>query len=152
MAPRKFWQTIQRLRKGKQGIAQAMFSREGKLLTQTGDVIGRWKEHFDVLNLAITSSAEEFESEDFREDSSISLTEGTEVVKKFLSSKVPGMNEIHLEMLQALDIVGLSWLTNLSVSRGSRGQYLWSGRVGWWFPSSRKGTEGCAPVVGVLHF
>ncbi len=94
-ASRQFWQNIQWLRKGKQGVAQAVFSREGELLTQTGDVVRRWKEHFDVLNLTNTSSTEESESEDSREDSSIFLTEVAEVVKKFLGSKAPGLDKIH---------------------------------------------------------
>lgn len=33
---------------------------------------------------------------------------GAEVVKMFLSGKARGMDEIHPEMLEALDIVGLS--------------------------------------------
>jgi len=35
LASRKFWQTIRRLSKGKQGLAQAVLSRGGELLTQT---------------------------------------------------------------------------------------------------------------------
>uniref|UniRef100_A0AAR2LJT3 Reverse transcriptase domain-containing protein n=1 Tax=Pygocentrus nattereri TaxID=42514 RepID=A0AAR2LJT3_PYGNA len=45
--------------------------------------------------------------------SSISLVEITEVVGKLLSGKAPGVDEIRPEMLKALDIVGLSWLTRL---------------------------------------
>jgi len=36
-----------------------------------------------------------------------------EVVKKIFSGKEPGVDEFHPEMLKALDIVGLSWLTRL---------------------------------------
>jgi len=58
LASRKFWQTIQRLRKGKQGLAQAVLSLGGKLLTQTEDIVGQWKEHFEeLLNPTSTSSA-----------------------------------------------------------------------------------------------
>ena len=49
LASKKFWQTVRRLRKGKQGLAQAVFSRGGELLTQTEDIVGRWKEHFEEL-------------------------------------------------------------------------------------------------------
>lgn len=55
------WQTI-RLRKEKQGLAQAVFGRGGELLTQTDDIVGWWKEHFEVLlNQIDTSSVEEAE-------------------------------------------------------------------------------------------
>ncbi|KAK0152129.1 hypothetical protein N1851_006494 [Merluccius polli] len=41
LASRKFWQTVPRLRKGKQGLAQAVFSRGGELLIRPGDIVGR---------------------------------------------------------------------------------------------------------------
>ncbi len=47
-------------------------------------------------------------------------------------------------------VLCLGWHAS-SVLRGGRGQYLWSGRLGWWFPSLRKGTRGCASVIGVSH-
>ncbi|XP_023254722.1 sushi, nidogen and EGF-like domain-containing protein 1, partial [Seriola lalandi dorsalis] len=49
LAARRFWQTILFLRMEKQGLAQAVFSRGGELLTRTGDNTGRWKEHFQEL-------------------------------------------------------------------------------------------------------
>ncbi len=81
------------------------------MLTLTGDIVEQWKEHFEELLNA--SSVEEAEFEDSGEASPISLAEVAEVVKKLLSGKVPGVDEIHPEMLNALDIVGLSWLTRL---------------------------------------
>ena len=45
--------------------------------------------------------------------SSISLVEVTEVVKHLCSGKAPGIDEIQPEMLKALGIEGLSWLTCL---------------------------------------
>lgn len=41
LASKKFWQTVRRLRKGKQGLAQALFGRGGELLTLTGDIVGQ---------------------------------------------------------------------------------------------------------------
>jgi len=64
---------------------------------------------------------EEAESEDSGEASPISLAEVAEVVKKILSGKVPCVDEIHPEMLKALDIVGLSWLTCLVKVAGRSG-------------------------------
>ncbi len=56
---------------------------------------------------------EEAEFEDAGEASPISLVEVTEVIKKLLSGKAPGVDEIGPEMLKVLDIVGLSWLARL---------------------------------------
>ncbi len=67
------------------------------------------KVHFeDLLNQTNVCPAEEAMSEDSVEDSSISLTEITEVIKKLHSGKAPGVDEICSEMLKAVDIVGLS--------------------------------------------
>lgn len=52
---------------------------------------------------------------------SIYLAEVTEIVKKVLSSKAPGVDEIHPEMLKALEFVWLSWLSRFcSVAWKSR--------------------------------
>ncbi|KAJ3583951.1 hypothetical protein NHX12_015448 [Muraenolepis orangiensis] len=48
-APKRFWQTIRRLRRGKRGYIQAVYSKGGTLLTSTEEVIGWWKEHFEEL-------------------------------------------------------------------------------------------------------
>jgi len=50
----------------------------------------------------------------------IALAEAAKVVKKLLGGKAPGVDEIRPEMLKALDIVGLSWLTRFfNVAWGS---------------------------------
>uniref|UniRef100_A0AAY5JXR8 Reverse transcriptase domain-containing protein n=1 Tax=Esox lucius TaxID=8010 RepID=A0AAY5JXR8_ESOLU len=114
LANKRFWQTIRRLRRGKQCPTNAVYSRGGQLLTSTGDVVGRWKEYFeDLLNPAVTSYIEEAEDEGSEVDSSITRAEVTEVVKKLLCGKASGVDEIRPEYLKSLDVVGLSWLTRL---------------------------------------
>ncbi|KAK3553774.1 hypothetical protein QTP70_009300 [Hemibagrus guttatus] len=56
----KFWQTVRRLRRGKQLSANTVYSGGGELLASTGDIVGRWKEYFeDLLNPTDTPSVEE---------------------------------------------------------------------------------------------
>uniref|UniRef100_A0A672ZD16 Reverse transcriptase domain-containing protein n=1 Tax=Sphaeramia orbicularis TaxID=375764 RepID=A0A672ZD16_9TELE len=113
-ASRKFWQTIRRLRKGKQCATNTVFSGSGELLTSTGDVVGQWKEYFeDLLNPTVTSSMEEGEAEVSEVDSSITQAEVTEVVGKLLGGRAPGVDETRPEYLKSLDVQGLSWLTRL---------------------------------------
>uniref|UniRef100_A0A673CDI6 Reverse transcriptase domain-containing protein n=1 Tax=Sphaeramia orbicularis TaxID=375764 RepID=A0A673CDI6_9TELE len=113
-ASRKFWQTIRRLRRGKQCATNTVYSGSGELLTSTGDVVGRWKEYFeDLLNPTATSSIEEVEAEVSEVDSSITQAEVTEVVGKLLGGRAPGVDEIRPEYLKSLDVQGLSWLTRL---------------------------------------
>ena len=59
-ASRKFWQTIRRLRRGKQSSTNTVYGGGGELLTSTGDIIGRGKEYFeDLLNPTDRPSIEE---------------------------------------------------------------------------------------------
>ncbi len=128
LASKRFWQTVRYLRRGKQCPTNAVYSGGGRLLTSTGDVVGRWKEYFeDLLNPAVTSSIEEAEAGGLEVASSITRAEVTEVVKKLLGGKAPGVDEIRPEYLRSLDVVGLSWLTRLCNIAG------WSGTVplGW---------------------
>ena len=60
---KQFWQTIRRLRRGKQSSTNTVYSGCGELLTLTGDIVGRWKEYFeDLLNPTDTPSIEEAEA------------------------------------------------------------------------------------------
>ncbi|KAK3562899.1 hypothetical protein QTP86_011137 [Hemibagrus guttatus] len=64
----KFWQTVQRLRRGKQLSANTVYSGGGELLASTGDIVRRWKEYFeDLLNPTDRPSVEEPEAEDSEE-------------------------------------------------------------------------------------
>ncbi|KAK3540137.1 hypothetical protein QTP70_026880 [Hemibagrus guttatus] len=61
----KFWQTVRRLRRGKQLSANTVYSGGGELLASTGHIVGRWKEYFeDLLNPTDTPSVEEPEAKD----------------------------------------------------------------------------------------
>ncbi|KAK3542618.1 hypothetical protein QTP86_031319, partial [Hemibagrus guttatus] len=109
-----FWQTVTRLRRGKQLSANTVYGEGRELLVSTGDIVGRWKEYFeDLLNPTDTPSVEEPEAEDSEVDSFITQAEVTEVVQQLLGGKAPGVDEIRPEYLKSLDVVGLSWLTRL---------------------------------------
>ncbi|KAI3361430.1 hypothetical protein L3Q82_013593 [Scortum barcoo] len=65
-----------------------------------------------------TPSTEEAEAEESEVDSSITQAKDTEVVRKLLGGKAPGVDDIRLrrEYLPQVSgyVVGLSWLTRLS--------------------------------------
>ncbi|KAI3356968.1 hypothetical protein L3Q82_003611 [Scortum barcoo] len=85
-ASKRFWQTVRRLRRGKQYSANTVYSAGGELLTSTGDIVGRWKKYFeDLLNPTDLPSNEEAEAGVSEVDSSITQAEVTEVVHKLLA-------------------------------------------------------------------
>ena len=75
---------------------------DGALLTSTRDVVSRWGEYFeDLLNPTDTPS-EEADSESSETGPPISGAEVSEVVKKLLGGKAPGVDEVRSEFLWML--------------------------------------------------
>ncbi|KAI3357978.1 hypothetical protein L3Q82_003003 [Scortum barcoo] len=96
-ASKRFWQTVRRLRRGKQYSANTVYSAGGELLTSTtGDIVGRWKKYFeDLLNPTDLPSNEEAEAGVSEVDSSITQAKVTEVVQAPLQWQGAGvMDEI----------------------------------------------------------
>ncbi|KAI3370598.1 hypothetical protein L3Q82_007168 [Scortum barcoo] len=149
-ASKRFWQTVRRLRRGKQYSANTVYSAGGELLTSTGDIVGRWKKYFeDLLNPTDLPSNEEAEAGVSEVDSSITQAEVTEVVHKLRSGKAPGVDEIRPEYLKSLDVVGLSWLTRLCNIAWRLGTVPLEWQTGgWWSLFLKRGTGECVPTTG----
>lgn len=82
-APKRFWQTIWRLRGGRRQLAHTVYSGGGELLTSTGDIVGRWKEYFEeLLNPTNMYSSEETGTGVSGAGRPISGAEVAEVVKQ----------------------------------------------------------------------
>lgn len=74
------------------------------LLTSTGNIVRRWKENFkDLLNPTDMPALEEIELDDSPFIRALKYSKNCSV----------GVDEILPEVLKALDVVGLSWLTSL---------------------------------------
>ncbi|KAI3376204.1 hypothetical protein L3Q82_016712 [Scortum barcoo] len=142
-ASKRFWQTVRRLRRGKQYSANTVYSAGGELLTSTEDIVGRWKKYFeDLLNPTDLPSSEEAGAGDSEVDSSITQAEVTEVVRKLLGGKAPGVDEIRPEYLKSLDVVGLSWLTRLCNIAWRLGTVPLEWQTGVVVPLFKKGEGG----------
>ncbi|KAI3355453.1 hypothetical protein L3Q82_018289 [Scortum barcoo] len=152
-ASKRFWQTVRRLRRGKQYSANTVYSAGGELLTSTGDIVGRWKKYFeDLLNPTDLPSNEEAEAGVSEVDSSITQAEVTEVVRKLLAvARRLGVDEIRPEYLKSLDVVGLSWLTRLCNIAWRLGTVpLECGKLGWWSLFLKKGDRRvCSNYRGI---
>ncbi|XDV31040.1 hypothetical protein PO909_033817 [Leuciscus waleckii] len=151
LASKRFWQTVRRLRRGKQCPTNTVYSGDGQLLTSTGDIVGRWKEYFeDLLNPTDTSSIEEAEAGGSEGDSSITQAEVSEGVKKLLCGKAPGVDVIRPEYLKSLDVVGLSWLTRLCSIAWQSGTVPLGWQTGVVVPLFKKGDRRvCSNYRGI---
>ena len=152
-APKLFWKTIRHLRRGKRGTIQAVYSKDGDLLTSNEEVVGRWKEHFEELLNPITSDPSSLTGAEPEDDgglTSISRKEVTEVVKQLHSGKAPGVDEIRPEMLKALDVEGLSWLIRLFNIAWKSGTVPREWQTGVVVPLFKKGDQRvCANYRGI---
>ncbi len=82
--------------------------------------------------------------------SSITRAEVTEVVKKFLGGKAPGVDEIRPEYLKSLDVVGLSWLTHLCSIAWRSGTVPLGWQIGVVVPLFKKGDRRvCSNYRGI---
>lgn len=128
-----------------------MYGGDGGLLTSTRDVVDRWKEYFeDLLNPTDTPSVGEAGSGDPGVGSSISGAEVTEVVKKLLGGRAPGVDEVRPEFLKALDVVGLSRLTRLCNIAWTSGTVPLDWQTGVVVPLFKKGDRRvCSNYRGI---
>ena len=63
---KKFWQTVQRLRRGKQNPVHKVFNVGAEFLSSTESLVGRWKEYIeDLLTATNRHSEEAAKPEDF---------------------------------------------------------------------------------------
>ena len=151
-APKRFWQTVRRLRGGRQQLAHTVYSGDGRLLTSTGEIVGRWKEYFEeLLNPTNTYSVEETEpGDDLGMGRLISGAEVAEVVKQLRGGRAPGVDEIRPGYLKALDVVGLSWLTRLCNIAWTSGAVPLEWQTGVVVPIFKKGDQRvCSNYRGI---
>ena len=79
----------------KQGDLQVGLDVGGELQTRIKDIVWQRREHFqDLLNQASMSSIEETESDDLGEDSSITLVEVVEGIKKISHQQSTGVGRV----------------------------------------------------------
>ncbi|KAF7200479.1 transcript variant X4 [Nothobranchius furzeri] len=136
----RFWQTVRRLRRGRQQLAHTVYSGDGELLTSTEAIVGRWKEYFEeLLNPTNAHSEEEPELGGLGMDCPISGAEVAEVVKQLHSGGAPGADEVRPGYLKAMDVVGLSWLTRLYNIAWSSGAVPREWQTGVVVPIFKKG-------------
>ena len=150
-ASKRFLTTIRRLKRGKQCIVNTVYGGDGALLTSTRDIVDRWKEYFeDLLNPTDTPSGKEAGTGDSGVGSPISGAEVAEVVRKLLSGRAPGVDEVRLDFLKALDVVGLSWLTRLCSIAWTSGAVPLDWQTGVVVPLFKKGDRRvCSNYRGI---
>ena len=113
MANKVFWQTTRRLR-GKKSQAGFFIKGSNSVTLKDQDaILNRWREYFsDLLNPVDTTSTQ-IHKESAGEDIQIIEVDVNAVIKLLKTGKAPGEDDIRPEMLKAMNIYGVRWLTRV---------------------------------------
>ncbi|KAK0136738.1 LINE-1 reverse transcriptase [Merluccius polli] len=104
----------------------------------------------DLLNPTDTPSGKEAGPGDSGVGPPISGAEVAEVVRKLLGGRAPGVDEVRPEFLKALDVVGLSWLTQLCSIAWTSGAVPLDWQTGVVVPLFKKGDRRvCSNYRGI---
>jgi exonuclease III len=155
-ANKVFWQTIRRLRKGRAPATRSIKDARGRLLTSEGEVLLRWREHFqDLYNPSDgrhgapgpRPGAEDIDHGALNEPT---LAEVQWAVRALKPGKAAGIDEIRPEMLKAMGATGMVWLTRVCRVAWRSGRAPADWRTGVVVPIFKKGDQkDCSNYRGI---
>ena len=122
MANKVFWQTIRRLLEKRSQAAFLIEGSNGVPLKDQDAILNRWREYFsDLLNPVDVTSTQIFE-EQVGENIQITEADVNAVIKSLKTGKAPGEDDIIPEMLKAMNMYGVRWLTRVCKVENKTGQ------------------------------
>ena len=123
MANKVFWQTIRHLRRKRSRAAFLIEGSNGVTLKDQGAILNRWRKYFsDLLNPLVAASTQNHE-EQVGKDIQITEAVVNALIKSLKTGKAPGEDDIRPEMLKAMNIYGVFWLTRVCKVAGKTGHW-----------------------------
>ena len=121
-ANKVFWQTIRRLRGKRSRAALFIEDSNGVTLRDQDAILNRWREYFSDLLNPVDATPIQIHEEQVGEDIQITEADVNAVIKSLKTGKAPGEDDIRPEMLKAMNIYGVRWLTRVCKVACSTGQ------------------------------
>ena len=121
-ANKVFWQTIRRLRGKRSRAALFIEDSNGVTLKDQDAILNRWREYFSDLLNPVDATPIQIHEEQVGEDIQITEADVNAVIKSLKTGKAPGEDDIRPEMLKAMNIHGVRWLTRVCKVACSTGQ------------------------------
>ena len=116
------WQTIRRLRGKRSRAALFIEDSNGVTLKDQDAILSRWRDYFiDILN-PVDATPIQIHEEQVGEDIQITEADVNAVIKSLKTGKAPGEDDIRPEMLKAMNIYEVRWLTRVCKVACSTGQ------------------------------
>ena len=85
-------------------------------------ILNRWRDYFSDLLNPVDATPIQIHEEQVGEDIQITEADVNAVIKSLKTGKVPGEDDIRPEMLTAMNIYGVRWLTRVCKVACSTGQ------------------------------
>ena len=85
-------------------------------------ILNRWRDYFSDLLNPVDATPIQIHEEQVGEDIQIIEADVNAVIKSLKTEKAPGKDDIRLEMLKAMNIYGVCWLTGICNVACSAGQ------------------------------
>ena len=117
-----FWQTIRRLRGKRSRTALFIEDSNGVTLKDQDAILNRWRDYFSDLLNPVDATPIQIHEEQVGEDIQITEADANAVIKSLKTGKAPGEDDIRPEMLKAMNIYGVRWLTRVCKVACSTGQ------------------------------
>ena len=121
-ANKVFWQTIRRLRGKRSRAALFIEDSNGVTLKDQDAILNRWRDYFSDLLNPVDATPIQIHEEQVGEDIQITEADVNAVIKSLKTGKAPGEDDIRPEMLKAMNIYGVRWLTRVCKVACSTGQ------------------------------
>ena len=113
MANKVFWQTIRRLRGKRSQTAFFIEGSNGVTLKNQDAILNRCREYFSDLLNPVDATSTQIHEEQVGEDVQITEADVNAVIKSLKTGKVPREDDIRPEMLKAMNMYGVRWLTRV---------------------------------------
>ena len=152
-ANKVFWQTIFRLCGKRSSVTYSIKDSAGNILTDENEIVSRRREYFeDLLNSIKTSTRDTYKVTHVEEDEVFTVAEVATAIKGMKSRKAAGEDEIRPEMLKALTVEGILWLSRVCQVASKFGKTSRDWQTGVIIPIFKKGDrKQCSNYRGLYH-
>ena len=113
MANKVFSQTIRRLREKRSRAAFFIEDLIGVTLKDQEAILNRWRDCFSDLLNPVDATPTQIHEEQVGKDIQITEADVNAVIKSLKTRKEPGEDDINPEMLKAMNIYDVRWLTRV---------------------------------------
>ena len=113
MANKLFWLTIRRLRGKRSQVAFFIEGSNGVTLKNQDAVLNWWREYFGDLLNPVDATSTQIPEGLVEEDIQITEADVNAVIKPLKTGKAPGEDDIRLEILKAMNMYDVRWLTRV---------------------------------------